>query len=87
MVPTELRVNTHNWALDDVQHPAVNARKILLKKIDMEMRKAGLIRDHPKVIRRIALSDKVENYKSLDKVVRNFKVIFIWSFICKLQFS
>lgn len=69
MVPTELRVNTHNWKLEEVQHPAVNVRKILLKKIDMEMRKAGLIRDHPKVIRRIALSDKVENYKSLDKAV------------------
>ena len=35
------------------------------------MRKAGLIRDHPKIIRRIALSDKVENYKSMDKVVSN----------------
>ena len=69
LVPAELRVNTHNWKLDDVQHPAVNARKILLKKIDTEMRKAGLIRDHPKIIRRIALSDKVENYKSLDRAV------------------
>jgi len=49
----------------------VAARKILLRKIDMEMRKAGLIRDHPKIIRRIALSDKVENYKSMDKVVSN----------------
>ncbi|XP_060559966.1 uncharacterized protein LOC132720010 [Ruditapes philippinarum] len=69
LVPAELRVNTHNWKLDDMQHPAVNARKILLKKIDTEMRKAGLIRDHPKIIRRIALSDKVENYKSLDRAV------------------
>ncbi|XP_053403091.1 uncharacterized protein LOC123554408 [Mercenaria mercenaria] len=69
LVPAELRINTHNWKLDDVQHPAVNARKILLRKIDAEMRKAGLIRDHPKIIRRIALSDKVENYKSVDKAV------------------
>lgn len=69
LIPTELRVNTHNWKIDDVQHPTVNVRKILLKKIDMEMRKAGLIRDHPKVIRRLALSDKVENYRSLDRVV------------------
>lgn len=69
LVPAELRVNTHEWALDELQHPTVAARKILLRKIDQEMRKAGLIRDHPKIIKRIALSDKVENYKTMDKAV------------------
>ncbi|KAL4219974.1 hypothetical protein ACF0H5_020385 [Mactra antiquata] len=69
LVPTELRVNTHNWKLEDIQHPTVNARKILLNKIDSEMRKAALIRDHPKVIRRLKLSDKIENYRVLDKAV------------------
>ncbi|KAH3805534.1 hypothetical protein DPMN_133838 [Dreissena polymorpha] len=53
--------------MDDVQHVIVAARKILLRKVDMEMRKAGLIRDHPRTIKRIMLSDKVENYKILDK--------------------
>ena len=43
----------------------------------MEMRKAGLIRDHPKIIRRIALSDKVENYKSMDKVVSSLSCLFV----------
>ncbi|KAH3805473.1 hypothetical protein DPMN_133776 [Dreissena polymorpha] len=55
--------------MDDVQHVSVAARKILLRKVDMEMRKAGLIRDHPRTIKRIMLSDKVENYKILDKTV------------------
>ncbi|WAR27398.1 hypothetical protein MAR_013102 [Mya arenaria] len=66
-VPVDLRLNTHQWQLDDIQHPAVAARRMILRKIDVEMRKAGLIRDHPKLIKRIAMSDKVENYKSLDK--------------------
>ena len=64
-----MRVNTREWDLGDIQHPAVTARKLLMKKIDTEMRKAGLIRDHPRVIRRIALSDKVENYKALERQV------------------
>ncbi|KAH3804507.1 hypothetical protein DPMN_132794 [Dreissena polymorpha] len=69
VVPRELRVNTSDWLIDDVQHVSVAARKILLRKVDMEMRKAGLIRDHPRTIKRIMLSDKVENYKILDKTV------------------
>ncbi|KAH3805549.1 hypothetical protein DPMN_133853 [Dreissena polymorpha] len=67
IVPRELRVNTSDWLTDDVQHVSVAASKILLRKVDMEMRKAGLIRDHPRTIKRIMLSDKVENYKILDK--------------------
>jgi len=41
----------------------------VMLQVDREMRKAGLIRDHPKLVKRIALSDKVENYKTMDKTV------------------
>ena len=44
-------------------------RKTLLKQLDTQMRKTGLIRDHPKTIYKNALTDKVENYKALDKAV------------------
>ncbi|XP_052784238.1 uncharacterized protein LOC128220031 isoform X2 [Mya arenaria] len=66
-VPVDLRLNTHQWQLDDIQHPAVAARRMILRKIDVEMRKAGLIRDHPKLIKRIAMSDKISQSGILDK--------------------
>ena len=69
MVPAELRLDTANWKLPDIQHPAVAARKILMTRLDSEMRKAGLIRDHPRTIKKILLNDKVENYRMLEKDV------------------
>ena len=69
MVPVELRVNTFNWALDDIVHPAVAARKMLLKTLDTELRRAGHIRDPPSRIKQLGLSDKVEDYRALEKPV------------------
>ena len=76
VVPTELRVNSFDWDLEDILHPSVAMRKIILKKMDTDMRKAGLIRDHPRTILKQALTDKVEDYKALEKAV-SFTAIFL----------
>ena len=90
MVPTELRVNSFDWDLEDILHPSVAMRKIILKKMDTDMRKAGLIRDHPRTILKQALTDKVEDYKALEKAV-SLNAIFLCilgkfsGFFCHLQ--
>ena len=62
-------MNVFNWALDDVLHPSVAALKMLMKTIDFQMRKAGLFRETMKGTQLLALSDKVEDYKALEKAV------------------
>lgn len=69
VVATELRVNTEDWLLDDIQHPAVAVRRMLLNSMDKEMKNTGIIKDQPEVFKEILLSDKVLNYKTLEQTV------------------
>lgn len=69
ILPPELRVNSHHWELGDIQHPAAAARRFLLRKMDTVMRKNGSFRDHPRVIQQIRLSDKVENYRLIERMI------------------